>query len=69
MFFKGAEKVAKEVYEKYDRWLACRTQADRLKITFLKTDRKRRVCEDMNFLSDKLPASQPIPNLVLDGSP
>ena len=51
LLFKGQKKYVNSVYAKYQEQLRNGKKPESLNATYIKTDRKRKVCDDINFLS------------------
>ena len=51
LLFKGQKKYVNSVYEKYQEQLRNAKKPESLNAMYIKTDRKRKVCDDINFLS------------------
>ena len=51
LLFKGHKKYVNSVYAKYQEQLRNGKKPESLNATYIRTDRKRKVCDDINFLS------------------
>ena len=69
LLFKGPKKAAKDVFTNYDDQLRAGVKPESMKVTYVKVDRKRKVFDDVNFLSKKLKTSGQSSSLTLGGTP
>ena len=69
LLFRGPKKYVNEIYRKYDEQLRSGRNPDQLHVTYIKADRKQKFCDDINFLSKKMPSNSQTSALKLGATP
>ena len=69
LLFRGPKKYVNEIYKKYDEQLRSGRKPDRLHVTYIKADRKQKFCDDIKFLSKKMPSNSQTSALKLGATP